>query len=146
GRPVGGPPIGAAGLDALLGDSAGALARPLGDYEHSHVGDIEVGAKFLLVDTFGPLAISPLPRAGSLRLAVAGIYRLGTGQLDLPGDFTDVGTGDRQADLELRGYGDLAVSRRFWISSVLRFGLQQPGKILRRIPASATDFFPEAAR
>ena len=146
GRPAAGPPIGAAGLDALLGDSAGALARPLGDYEHSHVGDIEVGAKFLLIDTFGPVAVSPLPRAGSLRLAVAGIYRLGTGQLDLPGDFSDVGTGDRQADLEVRGYGDLAVGSRFWISSVLRFGLQQPDRIRRRIPGGTADLFPEAAR
>ena len=146
GTPVGGPPIAAAGLAALLGDSAGALARPLGDYEHSHVGDIEVGAKFLLVDTFGPIAVSPLPRAGAVRLAVAGIYRLGTGQLDLPGDFTDVGTGDRQADLELRGFGDLAVGPRFWVSSVLRIGLQQPDRILRRIPGSTSDIFPEAAR
>jgi hypothetical protein len=146
GTPVGGPPIAAAGLAALLGDSAGALARPLGDYEHSHVGDIEVGAKFLLVDTFGPIAVSPLPHAGAVRLAVAGIYRLGTGQLDLPGDFTDVGTGDRQADLELRGFGDLAVGPRFWVSSVLRIGLQQPDRILRRIPGSTSDIFPEAAR
>lgn len=146
GVPVAGPPIGAAGFAALLGDSAGALARPLGDYEHSHVGDIEVGAKFLLIDTFGPVGVSPLPRAGSLRLAVAGIYRLGTGQLDLPGDFTDVGTGDRQADLELRGFGDLALGPRFWISGVLRLGLQQSGTILRRIPASGADLFPEAAR
>ena len=146
GAPVAGPPIGAAGFAALLGDSAGALARPLGDYEHSHVGDIEVGAKFLLIDTFGPVGVSPLPRAGSLRLAVAGIYRLGTGQLDLPGDFTDVGTGDRQADLELRGFGDLALGPRFWISSVLRVGVQQSGTILRRVPASGADLFPEAAR
>ena len=130
----------------MLGDSAGALARPLGDYEHSHVGDIEVGAKVLLLDTFGPVAVSPLPRAGALRLAVAGVYRLGTGQLDLPNDFTDVGTGDRQADLELRGFGDLAVGPRFWVSSVLRIGLQQPDRMLRRIPGSATDIFPEAAR
>jgi hypothetical protein len=146
GTPVAGPPIAAAGLAALLGDSAGALARPLGDYEHSHVGDIEVGAKVLLLDTFGPVAVSPLPRAGALRLAVAGVYRLGTGQLDLPNDFTDVGTGDRQADLELRGFGDLAVGPRFWVSSVLRIGLQQPDRMLRRIPGSATDIFPEAAR
>ena len=146
GTPVGAAPMGAAGLAALLGDSAGALARPLGDYEHSHVGDIEVGAKFLLTDTFGPVGISPLPRPGAVRLAVAGIYRLGTAQLDLPGDFTDVGTGDRQVDLELRGYGDLAVGPRFWVSSVFRFGIQSPDRIVRRIPDSPADLFPEAAR
>ena len=49
-------------------------------------------------------------RSGS---AAAGIYRLGTGQLDLAHDFTDVGTGDRQVDLELRGYGDLALGRDY---------------------------------
>jgi hypothetical protein len=146
GRPVGAAPIGAAGLAALLGDSLGALARPLGDYEHSHVGDIEVGAKFLLVNTFGPVATAPLPKRGALRVAVAGVYRLGTAQLDLPEDFTDVGTGDRQVDMELRGFGDVAIGPRFWISSVLRFGIQRPDKIIRRIPASATDLFPEAAR
>jgi hypothetical protein len=147
GTPAGAAPLGAAGLDALLGgDTSGVLARPLGDYEHSHVGDIEVGAKFLLADTFGPVAISPLLRAGAIRLAVAGVYRLGTGQLDLPEDVTDVGTGDRQVDLELRGYGDLALGPRLWVSSVLRFGIQRPDRILRRVPDTATELFAEAAR
>lgn len=146
GAPVAAVPIAAAGLDELLGgDDAGIMARPLGDYEHSHVGDIEVGAKFLLLDTFGPVVTSPLPRRGALRLAVAGIYRLGTGQLDLPHDFTDVGTGDRQADLELRGFGDIAIAPRLWMSSVLRLGIQRPDRLVRRIPA-ANDPFAEAAR
>ena len=35
---------------------------------------------------------------------------------------------------------------RFWISSVLRIGLQQPDRILRRLPGSTADLFPEAAR
>ena len=146
-RPVAAVPLAAADLDELLGGEVfGIQARPLGDYEHSHVGDIEVGAKIKLLDTFGPPASAPLPRAGALRLAVAGIYRLPTGQLDLPNDFTDVGTGDRQADLELRGFGDLAVGPRFWISSVLRIGIQRPDRLVRRIPVSSADPFPEVAR
>ena len=147
GTPAGATPLGAAGLDVLLGgDTSGVLARPPGDYEHSHVGDIELGAKFLLADTFGPIAISPLARAGAVRLAVAGVYRLGTGQLDLPEDVTDVGTGDRQVDLELRAYGDLALGPRLWVSSVLRFGIQRPDRIVRRVPDTSTDLFVEAAR
>lgn len=147
GRPVGAVPLGATGLADVLGDSAsGVLARPLGDYEHSHVGDIEVGAKFLILDTFGPIATSPLPRPGAFRLSVAGVYRVGTGQLDLPGDFTDVGTGDRQADLELRGFGDVAIGSRLWVSSALRLGIQNADRIVRRIPAGAADLFPEIAR
>lgn len=145
GRPVAAVPMAAADLDELLGgDAAGILARPLGDYEHSHVGDIEVGAKYVLLDTFGPPAISPLPGRGAMRLAVAGVYRLGTGQLDLPDDFTDIGTGDRQADLELRGLFDFAFGPRLWMSSVFRLGIQRPDRAVRRIPSSVADVFPEA--
>ena len=145
GRPVAAVPMAAADLDELLGgDASGIMARPLGDYEHSHVGDIEVGAKLLLLDTFGPPAISPLPARGAMRLAVAGVYRLGTGQLDLPNDFTDVGTGDRQADLELRGLFDFALGSRLWMSSVLRLAIQRPDRLVRRIPSSVADLFPEA--
>jgi hypothetical protein len=146
-RPVPAVPVAAADLETLLGDPAlGVSARPLGDYEHSHVGDIEVGAKFLLIDTFGPGATSVLPRAGAIRLAAAGIYRLATAQLDLPNDFTDVGTGDRQPDLELRGYGDVALGSRFWMSSVVRLGIQRPDRLVRRITDIPGDPFPELAR
>jgi len=146
-RPVAAVPMAAADLETLLGDPAfGISARPLGDYEHSHVGDVEVGAKVLLLDTFGPGATAPLPRAGALRLAVAGIYRLPTGQLDLPHDFTDVGTGDRQPDIELRGFGDLAIGPRLWMSSVVRLGIQRPDRLVRRITSGPDDLFPEQAR
>jgi hypothetical protein len=146
-RPVAAVPLAAAGLRALLGEPAvGIAAHPLGDYEHSHVGDIEVGAKFLLVDTFGPSATAELPRAGALRLAVAGVYRLGTGQLDLPYDFTDIGTGDRQADIELRGYADLALGPRFWTSAIVRLTLQQPDRLVRRITDDFRQPFPELVR
>jgi hypothetical protein len=146
-RPVPAVPMAAAALEQLLGDSAfGISARPLGDYEHSHVGDIEVGAKFLLIDTFGPGATSPLPRAGSIRLAAGGVYRLPTAQVDLPNDFTDVGTGDRQPDLELRGFGDVALGSRFWLSSIIRLGIQRPDRLVRRIADNAIIPFPELAR
>jgi hypothetical protein len=141
-RPVPAVPVAAADLDTLLGNPAfGVSARPLGDYEHSHVGDIEVGAKVLLIDTFGPGATSPLPSAGAIRLAVAGIYRLPTAQLDLPNDFTDAGTGDRQPDLELRGFGDVALGSRLWMSSVVRLGIQRPDRLVRRITDNPGDPF-----
>jgi hypothetical protein len=148
GRPVAAPPIAAADLATLLSDPAyGFSARAFGDYEHSHVGDIEVGAKFLLLDTFGPPATAPLlPRAGALRVAIAGALRLPTGQLDLPDDFTDIGTGDRQADLELRGFADLAIGPRFWTSAVVRVGLQRPDRLLRRITDLPGEALPELAR
>jgi hypothetical protein len=147
GRPVGAPPIAAADLERLIADTpSGIVARPLGDYEHSHVGDIEVGAKFILLDTFGPQATAPLPRAGALRVAAAGFYRLATAQVDLPNDFADVGTGDRQPDIEVRGFGDLALSPRLWISSVARLAIQRPDRLVRRITDNPGDPFPELVR
>jgi len=146
-RPVPAPPMAAADFVQLLGDSVfGISARPLGDYEHSHVGDIEVGVKMKLLDTFGPPATAPLPRAGALRVSAAGVYRLPTAQLDLPHDFADVGTGDRQADLELQGFLDFAFGPRLWVSSVLRLGIQRPDRLVRRITDIAVNPFPELAR
>ncbi len=146
-RPVGAPPIAAADLEQLIGDEpSGILARPLGDYEHSHVGDIEVGAKLILLDTFGPQATAPLPHAGAFRVAAAGIYRFATAQLDLPNDFTDVGTGDRQPDIELRGFADLALAQRFWVSAIARLGIQRPDRLVRRITDHPGDPFPELVR
>ena len=148
GRPVAASLMAASDFDRLLnGEESGISARAMADYEHSHVGDIELGAKFILLDTFGsPGATLPPPHAGAIRVAAAGIYRLGTGQLDLPHDFTDVGTGDRQADIEVRGFGDLALSTKFWVSAIARFALQQPDQLVRRITDQPGDPFPELVR
>lgn len=146
-RPVAAPPLAAAGFDALLGDSAyGIGARVLSDYEHSNVGDIEVGAKFLIADSFTPAGSGLLPRRGALRLAVAGLVRLPTGQQDLPYDFTDIGTGDGQTDLELRGYLDVALAPRLWASAIGRYTLQRPDELVRRITDGPDEPFPEFVR
>ncbi len=147
-RPVPAGLMAAADLDALITKPEfGIVGRAPSDYEHSHLGDVEIGAKVSLYDTFGPPATTPLaPRPGSLRLALGGVYRLGTGQLDLPDDFTDVGTGDRQVDLEVSGYLDAALSRRLWTSLVVRRGLQRPDRLVQRIPDHVGDPFPEVAR
>lgn len=147
-RPVAAPLLAGADLDKLIGDPAwGISARPLSDYEHSHIGDVELGVRLKLLDGFGSgVTAAALPRPGALRLTVAGIYRLGTGQLDLPYDFTDVGTGDRQADLEVRALADVAIGRRIWASGAVRYGVQRPDRLVRRIPDRAGDPFPEAVR
>jgi hypothetical protein len=146
-RPVPAAPMAAADLNALLGDARyGFGARPLGDYEHSNVGDIEVGAKFLLLDTFGPPSTAPLPSRGAMRLAVTGVYRLPTAQRDLVNDFTDLATGDRQADIEVRGHADLALGSRVWASAVARYALQQPDRFTTRIGAVPGNPLAEVAR
>ena len=147
GRPAAAPPLAGADIAALLGDPAfGIAGRPFTDIEHSHVGDVEVGAKFRIVDTFGEQGTAPPPRAGAIRIAVAGIYRLPTGQLDHPDHFADLGAGQKQADIELRGFVDLSLGSAFWTSVVLRYSLQRPDRLVRRITDLPGDPFPELAR
>lgn len=146
-RPVAAAPLGYDGLQRILADTAGGiLARPLTDVEHSHLGDLEIGAKMVLVDSYRHDIGLPAPPGGGIRLAVAGIYRLPTGQPDNADDFADIGTGDAQADLEGRAYLDLIAGPRFWASIVARYGIQQADEIPLRIPRTADEPFPGAYR
>lgn len=147
GTPVPAAPMAGADFAALLGDPAyGIAAQPFSDFEHSHVGDVEVGAKVVLVDTFGPQATAPAQRGGMFRLAVAGLYRLPTGQRDQPDHFADLGAGQGQADVEIRGYADVALGERFWTSAVARYAIQRPDRLVRRITDAPGHPFPESVR
>ena len=152
-RPVGAPPLAYEHFQSILTDSAFlVIGRRLTDIERSHLGDIEVGAKLLLLDTFGaPVGRAPTRTSGA-RLAVGGLLRLGTGQRDSPEDFADIGTGDRQRDIELRGALDLVLARRWWGSAVARYGIQRADQLPLRVPflvpgpALSETPFPAAAR
>jgi hypothetical protein len=91
-----------------------------------YIGDIEVGAAFTWLEH--------RPRGGrfALRSVLVGTVRLRTGQLDLPEDFFDVATGDRQPDVQ----GDLVtdISRgRLGARISARYVLQLPGRKDRRV-------------
>ncbi len=108
---------------------------PLGLVERSHLGDIEVGAKVLLFDSFGGLSRARSgERTKGLRLAVGGLARLGTGQVDKPNELVDVGTGDGQTDVEGNGALDMVFGRRLWASVVARIGVQLQDELPLRIP------------
>lgn len=146
-RPVAAAPLGYDGLQRMLTDTAGGVfARPLSDVEHSHLGDIELGAKIVLFDSYRHEVGRPVPPRGGLRFAVAGIYRLPTAQRDNADDFADIGTGDAQADIEGRAFLDVIAGPRFWASVAARVGLQQSDRISLRIPRSADEMFPGAYR
>jgi hypothetical protein len=102
--------------------------------EHGHFGDVEVGAKLLLLDTFGGEARRLAPPGFGFRASVAGIFRLGTGQPGLPDDPLDLGRGSGQNDIEVQPAIDLVFGSRLWTSVVGRFGVQQPDQQLLRIP------------
>lgn len=134
-RPVGAPLMGLADLKAITSDATyGIGAAPLETVERSHIGDVEVGAKFLLYDGLGARPPQRVDYDGiKLRLAVGGAYRFGTGQIQSADDFADIGTGDAQDDLEGRLFADVLVGRRFWTSVVARYGVQQADAQFLRI-------------
>jgi hypothetical protein len=101
-----------------------------------------VGAKVLLLDTFGGAARARAHRQGfGMRVALGGLARLGTAQLERPDDIFDIGTGDAQPDLEGNGAIDLVLGRRFWGSVVGRYGVQLADEQSFRIPDVARNPF-----
>ena len=118
-----------------------ALAGPRA-VERSHIGDIEVGAKMLLLDTFGAAADRGFP----MRAAVGASLRLPTGREDDPDDLFDVPTGDGQADVELRGVMDVGLPARMNASIRGRYTLQLPDRTIARITEDPSDVFPAAYR
>jgi len=100
--------------------------RPFSPPILQYIGDIEVGAAFTWLDH--------RPRSGGIgvRSVLVGTVRLRTGQLDRPDNFFDIGTGDRQPDVQ----GDLVtdfVRGRIGARVTARYVLQLPGRQERRL-------------
>ena len=132
-------PISAGGASTLLGETLGVA--PIGLVERSHLGDVELGVKLLLLDSFGSGAASRASRAGGFRFAIGGLVRLGTGQAERPDDLFDVATGDGQTDIEANGTADFVLGKRFWASASARYGLQMSDEKPFRIPDVARNAF-----
>jgi len=126
-------PLSATDANALISEVLGVA--PIGLVERSHIGDIEIGAKLLLLDTFGgPAAARAGAKQRGFRFALGGLVRLGTGQIDRPNELVDVGTGDGQMDIEANGAADFIFGHRLWGSVVARFGVQMKDEQVLRIP------------
>lgn len=103
----------------------GVQADPLRTITRSHVGDIDVGGKFLLLDTFGNTTANRMsPQGINFRASIGGVIRLPTGQAESPNNFIDIGGGQGQTDLEGRVFADLLLGSRFWQSFVVRYNNQ----------------------
>ena len=103
----------------------GVSASPLRTVERSHIGDIDLGVKASLWDTFERAGKSRMKPSGmNYRLAAAAVYRFGTGQQDAANDFVDIGTGNGQNDVEFRGFADVLVGSHFWTSFIARYNFQ----------------------
>ena len=99
----------------------GISADPLTSTGHSHIGDIDVGGKFSVYDSFnGSTEARMSPTGLNFRTAVGGIIRLPTGQIESPDNFVDLGTGRKATALEGRWFGDVLVGSHFWQSFIMR--------------------------
>lgn len=101
-------------------------AEPFSPPILQYIGDIEVGSAFTWLD-------HRPPRGGfAIRSVLVGTVRLRTAQLDRPEDFFDIGTGDRQPDVQ----GDLVtdIARgRIGARFAARYVLQLPSTLERRL-------------
>jgi hypothetical protein len=133
--PIAAAPMTVGDLSTLLTDSLfGVNSKPIAGSITRGVGDIEVSAKFLLLDPFhGDIAAQRNSTGFQWRQSVGAIYRMGTGTLDLTTDFNDVGTGDHQRDIGFRSWTDLLWGNQFWMSIAAKYDRQLPDALTRRI-------------
>lgn len=100
----------------------GIQADPLQTVTRSSIGDIDIGGKFSVFDSFGGNTSARMSPTGiNFRTAIGGIIRLPTGKIESPNNFIDVGTGRGVAAVEGRWFGDILIGRRFWESFIVRF-------------------------
>ncbi len=145
-------PLTVADLDALMRDSTfGYGARPLDHSARINIGDIDLGVKVRLFDSFGGLGAGAqgerlrADRVG-LRQSVGLTYRLGTGVRGEPGDFLDLGTGTGEDAIGLRSYTDIVVNERFWASVVLGWAKARGEPASIRVPSVVGDQLLESWR
>ncbi len=105
----------------ILTDTAfGIGADALTTTTRSHFGDIAIGGKLSIFDSFGGSTAARMsPHGLNFRTAIGGVFQLPTGQVESPNNFIDIGTGGTRA-IEGRWFGDLLVGSHFWESFVVR--------------------------
>ncbi len=137
------------GLQRVVGDTLfGINAAPLGTITHQGLGDVEASVKVRLFDTFGMRSDTTrfLPSGLNLRQSFAGAYRFGTGTIDQPDDFLDIGTGQGQNDIEVRSFTDVVYGRKFFTSVIARYTVQMADQPIRRITDQPNEVFAASWR
>jgi hypothetical protein len=131
----------------LTGPAFGISADSLATSIRSHFGDIAVGAKLSLFDSFGGSTKARMsPHGLNFRTAVGGAFQLPTGQVESPNNFIDIGTGGTKA-IEGRWFADLLIGSHFWQSFIVR--VNKPfadDQEMRIVDVPGTAFAPLYAR
>jgi hypothetical protein len=118
----------------LTASAFGISAAPLETVNRSHIGDIDFGGKFSLFDSFDGVTEKRMaPEGLNMRLAVGGIVRFPTGQIESADNFIDIGTGRKAFAVEGRIFTDVLVGRHFWQSFIVRYNHPLADKETMRI-------------
>ena len=91
------------------------------------LGDIDFRVMIRLLD------VGDEDSSARFTVGAGATYRLGTGTERDPGNVLDLGTGDGQDDIEVRGWINTRWSRRFGVWGDLRYGIQQSGSTERHV-------------
>jgi hypothetical protein len=107
----------------ILTDSAfGISAAPLETNTKSHFGDIDIGGKFSVFDSFGRNTTARMsPQGLNFRTSIGVAFRLPTAQIESPDNFIDIGTGRKAKTVEGRWFGDVLLGKHFWQSFIVRY-------------------------
>jgi hypothetical protein len=121
-------------------DSAyGFRTDSIATIEHISLGDIELGAKYLLFDSFHDNTKARMqPHGFNSRFALGGMLRFPTGKVDSPDNFFDIGTGTHAWGAGIRAYGDVLIGSHFWTSIVTRYTAQFSNDEIVRVPTMST--------
>jgi len=128
--------VGGQGINDMLADSGlGYAADPLAFTKYrNQLGDAEVGIRMGL-----------LQRA-RLRTVVAATVRLPTGKLDSPDNYVDIGTGDRQPDVEFGVEGYWQASTFLSLAANASYNLQMGRDLARRVARHDEPLAPLSTR
>ena len=145
--PLANVPLDQASLLQLLSNPAAGflLVNPLDtDPGLWRLGDIGVSASFRLLES-APLDSAGTPTPFQYQVGGRALVRLPTGLVDNPDVPLDLGSGDGQMDLEVSGFMDLRW-KRTGLSSEIRYGVQRPTDLVRRVAPPEVVMAPFATR
>jgi hypothetical protein len=130
-------PLSATEIARLLTDStSGYGARPLENSARIDIGDVDVGLKLRLFDSFGGSAAERFAAAGfGIRQSVGLTFRIGSGTPGVPGDFLDLGTGSGENAIGVRSFTDVIFGERFWTTLVVGWAKAAGGDVRIRLPS-----------
>jgi hypothetical protein len=141
--PVGAPPMGLGDAQTLLTTSALGLGfDSLQSVDYVSIGDIELGATVLILDSFhGSDSARLHPSGFNYRLSASGFYRLGTGQVLSPDALVGAATGTGANAVEIHAASDLLFGHHFWASVMVKGTMPMADHISARIPLGLDDSY-----